>query len=67
MSVNEEAIVPMGTTNWFEAPPYFTSGRLEELQKELTEQTKENRELLKLKIEMTRRQLETERSRINFN
>jgi len=41
--------------------------RLQELQKELIEQTEQNRELLKLKIEMTRRQLESERSRINFN
>jgi hypothetical protein len=41
--------------------------RLRELQKELAEQTEQNRELLKLKIEMTRRQIETERSRINFN
>jgi hypothetical protein len=41
--------------------------RLQELQKELAEQTEQNRELLKLKIEMTRRQLENERSRINFN
>jgi hypothetical protein len=37
------------------------------LEKELSEQSKENRELLKLKIEMTHRQLESERSRINFN
>jgi hypothetical protein len=38
-----------------------------ELQKELSEQSEQNRELLKLKIEMTRRQLETERSRANLN
>lgn len=41
--------------------------RLHELQKELAEQTEQNRELLKLKIEMTRRQMENERNRINFN
>jgi hypothetical protein len=41
--------------------------RLVELQKELSEQSEQNRELLKLKIEMTRRQLETERSRANLN
>jgi hypothetical protein len=41
--------------------------RLQELQKELVEQTEQNRELLKLKIEMTRRQMESERNRINFN
>jgi len=41
--------------------------RIGELEKELSEQSKENRELLQLKIEMTRRQLESERSRIHFN
>jgi DNA repair exonuclease SbcCD ATPase subunit len=41
--------------------------RIQDLEKELSEQSKENRELLQLKIEMTRRQLESERSRINFN
>lgn len=41
--------------------------RLQELQKELAMQTEQNRELLKMKIEMTRRQMENERSRINFN
>lgn len=43
--------------------------RIQELEKILSEQTEENRELLKLKIEMIRRQLEAERSasRINFN
>jgi hypothetical protein len=41
--------------------------RLQELQKELAEQTEQNRELLKIKIEMTRQQMESERSRINFN
>jgi hypothetical protein len=41
--------------------------RIQELENELGEQTKENRELLKLKIEMIRNQLEAERSRVNFN
>jgi hypothetical protein len=41
--------------------------RIRDLEKELSEQSKENRELLELKIEMTRRQLESERSRVNFN
>jgi predicted RNase H-like nuclease (RuvC/YqgF family) len=41
--------------------------RIRDLEKELSEQSKENRELLQLKIEMTRRQLESERSRVNFN
>jgi DNA repair exonuclease SbcCD ATPase subunit len=41
--------------------------RIAELEKELSEQSKENRELLQLKIETTRRQLESERSRIHFN
>lgn len=41
--------------------------RLVELQKELAEQTEQNRELLRLKIDMTRRQLESERNRINLN
>jgi DNA repair exonuclease SbcCD ATPase subunit len=41
--------------------------RIHDLEKELSEQSKENRELLELKIEMTRRQLESERNRINFN
>ena len=41
--------------------------RLQELQKELAGQAEENRELLRLKIEMTRRQIESERSRIHFN
>ena len=41
--------------------------RIRDLEKELSEQSEENRELLQLKIEMTRRQIETERSRINFN
>ena len=41
--------------------------RIAELEKELSEQSKENRELLQLKIEMTRHQLESERSRIHFN
>ena len=41
--------------------------RLQELQKELAARTEEGRELIKLKIEMTRRQIESERSRIRFN
>jgi hypothetical protein len=43
--------------------------RINELEKNLAERNEENRELLKMKIEMTRRQLETERarSRMDFN
>ena len=43
--------------------------RISELEKELGEQSKENRELLKLKINLLREQIETERSasRVNFN
>jgi 7TM-HD extracellular len=41
--------------------------RIEELQKLLAERTEENHELLKLKIEMIRRQLEAERTRAEFN
>jgi 7TM-HD extracellular len=41
--------------------------RIDELQKNLAERTEENRELLKLKIEMMRRQLEAERGRVEFN
>ena len=41
--------------------------RIHELENELGEQTKENRELLKLKIEIIRSQMESERSRVNFN
>jgi hypothetical protein len=43
--------------------------RIHELKRDLAERNEENRELLKLKIEMTRRQLEAERtgSRVNFN
>ena len=44
--------------------------RISELEKELGEQSKENRELLKLKIDLLREQVEKERvtsSRINFN
>jgi hypothetical protein len=43
--------------------------RVTELEAELGEQSKENRELLKLKIEMLREQVEAERarSRVNFN
>jgi hypothetical protein len=44
--------------------------RVTELEKELGEQSKENRELLKLKIDMLREKIETERSAsriVNFN
>ena len=43
--------------------------RITELETELDKQSKENRELLKLKIEMLREQVETERtrSRVKFN
>ncbi len=43
--------------------------RIQELEKELTVRNEENRELLKLKIEMIRRQLEAERvhNRLEFN
>lgn len=41
--------------------------RIHELEQELGEQTKENRELLKLKIEMARNFLQSERNRVNFN
>jgi hypothetical protein len=43
--------------------------RIHELERDLAERNEENRELLKLKIEMTRRQLEAERarSRVDFN
>ena len=43
--------------------------RIAELEKDLADQSKENRELLKLKIELLRDQIETERtrSRVNFN
>jgi soluble lytic murein transglycosylase-like protein len=43
--------------------------RIAELETELGEQTKENRELLKLKIDLLREQVEAERtrSRVNFN
>lgn len=43
--------------------------RIQELEKELTARTEENHELLKLKIEMLRRQVETERvrNRMEFN
>ena len=43
--------------------------RICELEKELGEQSKENRELLKLKIDLLRDQIEAERSRsrVNFN
>ena len=43
--------------------------RIQELEKELAARNEENRELLKLKIEMIRRQLEAERTRnrVDFN
>ena len=43
--------------------------RIVELEKDLAERNEENRELLKMKIEMTRRQLEAERerNRVDFN
>ena len=43
--------------------------RNQELEKELSARTEENRELLKLKIEMMRHQLEVERTRnrMEFN
>jgi hypothetical protein len=43
--------------------------RITELEKDLANQSKENRELLKLKIEMLKEQVETERTanRLNFN
>jgi hypothetical protein len=41
--------------------------RIQELQRDLTQRTEENRELLKMKIEMMRQQIETERGRVRFN
>ncbi len=43
--------------------------RIHDLERDLAERNEENRELLKMKIEMTRRQLEAERAgnRVNFN
>ena len=43
--------------------------RIQELERELAARTEENRELLKLKIDLLRQQLEAERvpSRVNFN
>jgi len=43
--------------------------RIQELERELTARTEENRELLKLKIDMLRRQIESERipNRMEFN
>ncbi len=43
--------------------------RIRDLERELTEQSRENRELLKLKIDMTRQLFEAERAgnRLNFN
>jgi hypothetical protein len=37
--------------------------RIDELEKDLAARNEENRELLKIKIEMLRRQLESERTR----
>ena len=45
-------------------------GRIAELERDLADQSKENRELLKLKIDLLRQQIETERAtttRIKFN
>jgi len=44
--------------------------RIGELERDLADQSKENRELLKLKIEMLREKIETERTAsrsVNFN
>ncbi|HEV2696283.1 MAG TPA: hypothetical protein VG347_25585 [Verrucomicrobiae bacterium] len=43
--------------------------RISELEKDLADQSKENRELLKLKIDLLKEQVETERAanRLNFN
>jgi hypothetical protein len=41
--------------------------RIQELQKELAQRTEENRELLKMKIEMLRRHLESERGQVKLN
>ena len=43
--------------------------RIADLEKDLADQSKENRELLKLKIDLLKEQVETERtsSRVNFN
>jgi hypothetical protein len=44
-------------------------GRIAELERDLADQSKENRELLKLKIELLKEQLQSEKSvsRMNFN
>ncbi|HEY1662912.1 MAG TPA: hypothetical protein VGI03_10875 [Verrucomicrobiae bacterium] len=42
-------------------------GQIQQLEKELAVRTEENRELLKMKIEMMRQQLEAERRRVDFN
>lgn len=41
--------------------------QIQELEKSLAARTEENRELLKMKIEMMRKQLESERRRVDFN
>jgi hypothetical protein len=41
--------------------------RIQELQKELAQRTEENRELLKMKIEMLRQHLESERGQVKLN
>ena len=41
--------------------------QIQRLERELAARTEENRELLKMKIEMMRQQLETERRRVGFN
>jgi hypothetical protein len=43
--------------------------RVQELERELADQSRENRELLKLKIDMLREKIQSERSlnRLNFN
>ncbi len=43
--------------------------RIQELERDLADQSKENRELLKLKIDLLRQQIQTEQgaSRVNFN
>lgn len=41
--------------------------QIQQLEKDLAVRTEENRELLKMKIEMMRRQLEAERKRVDFN
>ncbi len=41
--------------------------QIQQLEKELAARTEENRELLKMKIEMMRQQMDAERRRMNFN